>query len=129
MSSSLSTSVNETCLYSLRPLNTNTSNEKSFLQVSNVTFTSLLTLHLDEEIVQQEGGIITNQRFLRSCPQPIACEKSVADSNARNGYHSSRQSQVHRKYYTSYWSKEAVTAALEVCVLCIRSFGVVKLLL
>ncbi|KAL8133763.1 DIS3-like exonuclease 2 [Apium graveolens] len=67
----------------------------------------------DEEIVQQEGGIITNQRFLRSCPQPIACEKSVADSNARNGYHSSRHSQLQRKYYTSYWSKEAVTAALE----------------
>lgn len=79
-------------------------------------------MHLDEEIVQQEGGIITNQRFLRSC------EKSVADSKARNGYHSSRHSQLQRNYYTSYWSKEAVTAALEVCVLCIWSSDNVILL-
>lgn len=67
----------------------------------------------DEDLVQQEGGISTNQQFLRSCPQPIACEKSVVDSNARNGYHSSRHSQIQRKYFTSYWSKEAVAAALE----------------
>lgn len=111
------------------PLNTGTLNEKSLPQVSNVAFTFFLKMHIDEEPVQQEGGIITNQRFIRSFPQPITCEKSVPDSNARNGYQSSRHSQHQKKYYSSYWSKEAVTAALEVCVLCIWSFGVVKLLL
>ncbi|KAL1820502.1 hypothetical protein ACET3Z_015371 [Daucus carota] len=62
----------------------------------------------DEEPVQQEAG-----QLLRSCREPIACEISMADSNARSGYHLSRHSQKRRNYYTTYWSKEAVTAALE----------------
>lgn len=108
--SSLRTSVNETS-----PLTASSKHCYIILpKLSNVTFTSLLTIYIDEELVQ-EGGITINQQLLISCPQPVPCEKSVADSNSRNGYHSSRHSQIHRIYYTSYWSEEAITAALEVC--------------
>lgn len=119
ITSSTLTLVDEICLKSLRPLNTGTLDEQNLPKAFNVAFTSLSTMHLDKQQVLQEGGIIQNQRILnskydgrmfrRSCPEPIACEKSSVYSDVRTDFHSSRHTDSKRIYFATYWSNEAVT--------------------
>lgn len=106
ITSPASTLVDEICLKSLRPLNTGTLDEQNLPKASDVAFTSLPTMHLDEQ-VPQEGGIVQNQQILQS--EPIACEKSLVHSDVRNDCHSSRRTNFMRRYFATYWSNEAVT--------------------
>ncbi|KAL1815638.1 hypothetical protein ACET3Z_018212 [Daucus carota] len=120
--SSASAPVNGICLESPCPLSPGTLDEHNLLKASDVAFTSLPTMHLDE---QQEGGILQNNQMLpsdydgrmlpRSCPEPIACKKSTLYTNVRYDSRSSPLSQckAQRRIYCTYWSNEAVTQGLE----------------
>lgn len=124
-SSPASAPVNGICLESPCPLSPGTLDEHNLLKASDVAFTSLPTMHLDE---QQEGGILQNNQMLpsdydgrmlpRSCPEPIACKKSTLYTNVRYDSRSSPLSQckAQRRIYCTYWSNEAVTRGLEVCL-------------
>lgn len=88
-------------------------------------------MHIGQQVMPQQG-LQTQQifqsdshgrMFSSSCPEPIACDESMAGSDVRSDFHLSRQIECHaqRKYFASYWSPEAVNGALEVSLIMCRS--------
>ena len=94
-------------------------------KASDVAFTSLPTMHLNEQALHAEVGSMNNQHIFpsdpsggmcsKSCPVPIDCEQSIqsfTNKNVLSPYQDEGCAQ--RKYFTPHWSTEAVNEALEV---------------
>lgn len=93
-------------------------------KASDVAFTSLPTMHLNEQALRAEVGSMNNQHIFpsdpsggmcsKSCPVPIDCEQSIqsfTNKNVLSPYQDEGCAQ--RKYFTPHWSTEAVNEALE----------------
>ncbi|CBI19050.3 unnamed protein product, partial [Vitis vinifera] len=93
-------------------------------KASDVAFTSLPTMHLNEQALHAEVGSMNNQHIFpsdpsggmcsKSCPVPIDCEQSIqsfTNKNVLSPYQDEGCAQ--RKYFTPHWSTEVVNEALE----------------
>lgn len=101
----------------------NPSDSHGLHKASDVTFTSLPTMHLNEqEPLIEVGRMINHYIFLSdqgricstSCPVPINCEQSFQSFTNKNVVSLYQDEGYQRKCFTPHWSAEAVNEALEV---------------
>lgn len=93
--------------------------EHQFPRVSDVAFSSLPIVHLNEQTVKGYQGLlgqeviskcVTGRVFSGSCPQPSFCN----DANGELMLSTLDNAFAQRKYFTKHWLTEDVDAALEV---------------
>lgn len=106
-------------------LEPNPSNEQESTRASDVSFSSMPTMHINEEDLQSQhlspadlGG-----RTSRSCPAPVANDSSCwAYANKGVDPYHHFESYAHSKIFAPYWSMEAVNEALEVSAIMISQY-------
>ncbi|KAF2296667.1 hypothetical protein GH714_001036 [Hevea brasiliensis] len=103
------------CSSSRQPeLDSHVLSEPGLTSASNVTFNSMPTMHINEEVEHALPSDLGWQAFSSSCPEPIADGVSLGRCMNRDLFPFDRlDGNARGKIFAPYWSMEAINEALE----------------